>query len=97
MSDFVILAIGYIVVNLLSLIIAARVRKHLAACYALFTHAFVIFVAFYYCIDLIMLHRSLFIDLYFSFWIAIIMTQVLFIVYRVKKVKGTKEPTAAGE
>jgi hypothetical protein len=81
MSDPVILIIGFVVVNVLSLLIAARVRKHLNAFFAMFTHVFVIFVSIYYIIDLILLHRPMLRDPYFYFWMAIILTQLFIIFY----------------
>ena len=85
MYDLAILIGGYIVVNSLSLIIAARVRKHLTAFYALFTHIFVILIALYYCIDVLLLQRPIFYDAYFYLWIAIIITQMIIILLGRKK------------
>ena len=81
MSDLVILIIGYAIVTVLSILIAARVRKHLNAFYALFTYIFVIIVSIYYVLDLILLRRPMVVDPFFYFWIGIILTQLFLLFY----------------
>lgn len=77
MSDELVVIIGYFIITILSLVIAARVRKHLSAFYAIFTHLFVMLLALYYGIDLLILHRKIFSDPYFYLWLAVIVTQAI--------------------
>lgn len=91
MSDLLILVVGYFIVNILSFIIAARVRKHLNASYARLTHVFVLFVAAYYCVDVILLHHAIRDNIYFYFWISIILTQALILILSGRRVKIEKQ------
>ncbi len=96
MSDFFILIAGYIIVNVLSLLIAARVRKHLSAFYALLTHVFVILVAVYYVVDLLASPDIPRTTIYLYFWLLIILTQtVLFFLFR-RSMQKSKSPERRG-
>lgn len=99
MSDLFILIAGYVIVNVLSLVIAARVRKHLSVFYASFTHVFVILVAVYYVVDLLTSPGFPRTTIYFYFWLLIILTQtVLFFLFRrsIQKSKSSERRGRVG-
>jgi hypothetical protein len=76
MFDIIVTVLGFVIVNVLSLIIAARIRKFLTATVALFTHIFLIVIACYYLIDFWIVKKTLVLDPYLYLWLAIILTQL---------------------
>jgi hypothetical protein len=89
MSDTLITTVGYFMVSILSLVIAGRIKKHLNVNYSLIIHVLIIAVAFYYLVDVLLIGRP-FDDPYFVLWIAVILTQIIMLVWRGKNlfIKG---------
>ena len=82
--DLVIVFSGFVVITVLSLLIAARVKKHLGNFYAPFTHLFVLVIALYYLIDIAGSKQNLLAHYYFYLWIVVLVTQ-LYLFYMRKK------------
>ena len=74
------------VVIVLSRIIASKIRANLSPRVAPYTHLFVALLGLYYLVDVLSNNSLFFHNLYFYFWVVIILSQIIFYLQAKKRI-----------
>jgi hypothetical protein len=74
----IVIFVGFLIVNALSIIISHRIKRHIGSGYAAFTFLFVSIAAAYYLADVLIVDPYFYTNIYFYLWLAIVITQLFF-------------------
>ena len=87
-NSAIILVGGFILINVLSLIIKSRVKRHLSARFASYTHLFVAFLGLYYLLDSMFEQSTFYSSVYFYFWLCILLMQIVLFLISLKNISS---------
>jgi hypothetical protein len=82
---FPVLTIGFIVIQIISIMLARKVKKHLNERAASYVYLFVAIAAACYLFDVLLHTPHLFTDAFFYFWLSIVLTQLAFFISAKRK------------
>ncbi len=77
-SDLLILFIGFITIIVITRMIAGKIRKYLSEKVSVFTYVLACLLGIYYLIDVILHSAKVFNNMYFYFWLLVVVVQAVF-------------------
>jgi len=79
-SELLILFIGFIAITVITRIIAGKIRKHLSEKVSISIYVLVCLLGIYYLFDIVLHNVKILNNLYFYFWLLVIVVQAVFCV-----------------